>query len=270
MVTRPSRRAEAPRSNRLKRSVRGGGGLGSGLALARGQPAQGQRAVSNELYPELAAHLSNPPGRGGFGSQQGELNLQAGEVHTPLRKKAMNLAQAPGAEVGDAQFRNLPSQKLIGQPFEKRPFLPGGIAGRAPVKLHPIQLALKPLPGGGQGSVQPPSPQAPGEGSQLGGHRELASCVGRQTFTPGSQEGLASPVPASGAIGIRRIKEREAQGNGALEGGLDLVVLFGVVPPEKLIAPGPGAHTDGGRIHGRGHRRPAAGMAMMHVRSRPS
>ena len=165
----------------------------------------------------------------------------------------MQPAQALRAQVRHPQAGHPSLLNQIGQALQQRQLLPGEVAGRAPVQLHEIELALQAQAGRLEGRPVAATTQAPGEGSQFGGHCQRLAAGGLQGGAEATQQALAAAMEMSGAVGVGGVEEQQSPLHGAPEAGLQLGVLIRVVAPEKLIAPGPRAHTDarcGGHIGG--------------------
>lgn len=196
----PSRcNAQKPLAHRLgppfessKEQASGAGRPRRRLPVGRGQPSQGQRAVSNQRHPEFTAHLSYASREGRLWGKERELNLKTGQVDTALGQVAMHPTQPLRTKVGESQLRHLACQHQISQSIQKGPFLPWGVAGGAPMQLDAIQLALQPCMGSGKRTVEPMAAKTPWEGSQLGGQPERLPTSGRQSRTPAAKQGLAA------------------------------------------------------------------------------
>jgi hypothetical protein len=71
--------------------------------------------------------------------------LHAFEGDAPLGQVLMQLAQSQGPHIRNTELRHLAAGDQIGKTLKQGPLLPWGVAGGAPVQLHPIELAAKPL-----------------------------------------------------------------------------------------------------------------------------
>ena len=177
--------------------------------------------------------------------QQGELHLQAADGDAAPLELPVDAAQALGAHVREPQAGHRSAFHEIRQAINQGWLLPGGGARGAPVELHPFHLPLQPPLGGGKGFRIAPPAEAPGEGGQLGGQAELLPLAGAGLQGEASQQLFATAIQAPGAIGVRGVKEAEVQLKATPEGLLQQgVVPLGVVAPEELVSPGPGAHAD--------------------------
>ena len=113
------------------------------------------------------------------------------------------------------------------------------------MQLHPIELALQALLGRREGAIKTAPAQAPGEGCQLGGQATPGALGRREGSGELAKQLLTAAVPAAGAIGIGGVEKTEIQLEAAPEGGRQLVIQSGVIAPQELVAPGPGADADG-------------------------
>ena len=231
------------------------GGLGGVEVVAAEQP-QGQGAVGDQLDPQLPADGRHPAGFDRLRRQQRQLHLQAGDRHPLVGQAPVHLPQPLRPHVGHPQAGHGPLAHQIRQAIQQRALLPGGVAGGAPVQLHPLQPPLQPCPGGGEGAPVPLATQPPREGGQLGGDAEalLLRRAGRGGEL--AQQGFAAAVEAAGAVGVGRVEEQQIPLQAAGKGGRQaLVVALRRIAPEELVAPGPGAHADAGLVAGACHDR---------------
>ena len=243
---------------------------GTDLAGRTGQQPQGQGAVGDQFNAQLPANLGHATGRHGLGGQQRQLHLQAGHGHPLGGQLGHHLAQPDRTQIGKAQAGHLAAAHQIGQAEQQGRLLPGGIAGGAPVQLHPIELALQALLGRREGAIKTAPAQAPGEGCELGGQTTPGALGRRKGSGKLAQQLLTAAVPAAGAIGIGGVEKTEIELEAAPKGRRQLVIQSGVIAPKELVAPGPGANADGRLQRGwlarelawRGtHRRPGLGAA---------
>jgi hypothetical protein len=101
--------------------------------------------------------------------QQGELHLQALQGYPLIVQPLVQLSQSFGSHIRDPQALHGSTAHQICKTIQQRPFLPGGVAGRAPVQLHPFHLALQPLLRSGEGAGIAIAAEAPREGGEFGG-----------------------------------------------------------------------------------------------------
>jgi len=113
------------------------------------------------------------------------------------------------------------------------------------VQLHPLKMTVEACLTGSKGTVKTAPSQAPGERSQLGGHRQPGTEFTAAILKDPTQESFAATVKTPGAIGISRIHQGQPTGDGFLKRGRQFrVITIRVVAPKQLIPPRPGAKTD--------------------------
>ena len=70
----------------------------------------------------------------------------------------MESTQAARAQVRDPQLGDSAFLHQISQSVEQRAFLPRGIARRAPVQLHALEVPTEPLLASRKGAIKAPTP----------------------------------------------------------------------------------------------------------------
>ena len=157
----------------------------------------------------------------------------------------MDQHQALRAQVGQPQLVHPSSQNKLSQTIEKAFLLPGRVTRRTPVQLHAPQLPLEPRSTGLEGSIKAPTPPSPGEWGQLRGHRQLGSAQGWQLGHEVAKQRFTASTQAPRSIRIRGVDQVEPRAEGlSKRGAKSSVVPLGVISPNRLVAPGPGAETD--------------------------
>ena len=154
----------------------------------------------------------------------------------------MPAAQTAGTHVGNTQLRHHASLDKIAETLQQRPLLPRGIAGGAPMQLHPIQTPLEASAGGRQATVKTAPAPAPREGSELGGHREAMALIRGQGSDGLSQQALTTSGVGAGPVGVSTIKKTHASGNCRGHRCLNhRIIPLGFIPPKEAISPSPSA-----------------------------
>ena len=162
----------------------------------------------------------------------------------------MPAAQTPGPHVGNAQLGHHASLHKIAESLQQRSLLPGGIAGGAPMQLHPIQPPAQTCARGGQTTIKAAPAPAPRERGQLGGHREALALISGQGGDGLPQQALTASGVGASSIGIGTIKKTNTSGDRRGHRGLNhRIVPLGFIPPQEAISPSPSPGPHSGRFN---------------------